>query len=68
MELLKRFNIFAGRREGGLPPSYGKKSYSEMDEREKAVIDEFEGEESYNEVYANRDKYIIESSHMLTLT
>lgn len=59
MELLKRFNIFAGQHEGGLPPSYGKKAYSDMTEREKAVIDEFQGEADYNEVYQNSEKYLV---------
>lgn len=59
MELLKRFNIFAGQREGGLPPSYGKKAYSDMTEREKAVIDEFQGEADYDKVYQNSEKYLV---------
>ena len=42
-ELLKKFNIFGSQHKGWLPPSYGKKGYEEMDEEEKAVIDEFEG-------------------------
>lgn len=67
MELLKRFNIFAGQREGGLPPSYGKKAYSDMTEREKAIIDEFQGEADYNEVYKNADNYIITSEKLLAL-
>ena len=68
MELLKRFNIFAGRKEGGLPPSYGKKSYGDMSGSEKAVIDEFEGEESYGEVYANPDKFLVTAENLLALT
>lgn len=67
MELLKRFNIFAGQREGGLPPSYGKKAYSDMTEREKAVIDEFQGKDDYNEVFLNNDKYIVTSESLLAL-
>lgn len=67
MELLKRFNIFAGQREGGLPPSYGKKAYSDMSDREKAVIDEFQGEADYNEVFLNNDKYIVTSESLLAL-
>lgn len=59
MELLKRFNIFAGQREGGLPPSYGKKAYSEMTKQEQAIIDEFQGEADYNEVYQNSEKYLV---------
>lgn len=67
MELLKRFNIFAGQREGGLPPSYGKKAYSDMTQREKAVIDEFQGEADYNEVYRNSDKYLVTVDKLLAI-
>lgn len=67
MELLKRFNIFAGQREGGLPPSYGKKAYSDMTEREKAIIDEFQGEEDYGNVLLNSEKYIVTSESLLAL-
>lgn len=67
MEILKRFNIFAGQREGGLPPSYGKKTYREMSEKERAVIDEFEGEESYATVMADPDKYLIAENNLLML-
>ncbi len=67
LELIKRFNIFAGRKKGGLPPSYGKKSYSDMTSAEKRVIDGFEGEQEYNNVYTHRDRYIIESESMLLL-
>ncbi|MDE6031216.1 MAG: DUF4942 domain-containing protein, partial [Oscillospiraceae bacterium] len=67
-ELLKRFNIFAGQREGGLPPSYGKKAYSDMSVSERAVIDEFEGEESYGEVFANPYKFLVTTENLLALT
>lgn len=67
MELLKRFNIFVGRKEGGLPPSYGKKAYSDMSEREKAIIDEFQGEEDYNKVYLDPEKYIVEGESLLAI-
>ncbi len=66
-ELLKKLNIYGCQRKGWLPPSYGKKKYSDMDSEEKAVIDEFEGEESYNEVYENREKYIVETTSLLLL-
>ena len=68
MELLKRFNIFAGRKEGGLPPSYGKKAYSDMSASERAVIDEFEGEESYGEVFADPDRFLVTAENLLALT
>ena len=57
-ELLKKFNIFGSQQKGWLPPGYGKKKYSEMDESEKAVIDEFEGEKSYDKVLADVNYYI----------
>ena len=46
-------------KKGWLPPSYGKKSYKTMDEEERRVIDEFEGEESYNETFAQRERFIV---------
>ncbi len=66
-ELLRKLNIYGCQRKGWLPPSYGKKRYKDMDDEEKAVIDEFEGEASYNEVFENKDRYIIEPSKMLLL-
>jgi len=50
-----------------LPPGYGKKLYSEMDEEKRQVIDEFEGELSYRKVVNNPDRYILESSKLLML-
>lgn len=68
MELIKRFNIFVGLRKSGLPPSYGKKSYSDMTNAEQQVVNEFDGgEKEYTKVYNNPSKYIIESESMLML-
>jgi hypothetical protein len=50
-----------------LPPGYGKKLYSEMDEEEQRVINEFEGELSYKKVMNNPDKYILETNQLLML-
>lgn len=63
--LLDKFNIFGSQRKGWLPPSYGKKSYVEMDEEEKAVIDSFQGQEKYEEVYRNAARYIVDPSTLL---
>lgn len=57
--LLDRLNIFASRQKSWLPPSYGKKRYSDMEAEEKAVIDEFEGKESYEKVMNNPEYYVI---------
>ena len=61
LELLKKFNIFGSQRKGWLPPAYGKKSYKDLTLEEKAVIDDFEGQASYEDTYANVDKYLIDA-------
>lgn len=58
MKLVDRFNIYASQKKGWLPPSYGKKYYSDMNQEEKDVIDSFQGEESYNEVMKNATYYL----------
>lgn len=64
MELLKKFNIFGSQRKGWLPPSYGKKAYSDMEQDEKAVINEFEGEAEYDKVMANKKYYLFDCNNM----
>lgn len=65
-ELLKKLNIYGCQQRGWLPPSYMKKPYKEMNAEEKNVIDSFEGEKSYKEVFENREKYFIEDqSHFI---
>lgn len=68
MELLKRFNIYGCQHKGWLPPSYGKKSYSEMNAEEKQVIDEYEGQQEYEKIYANRENYILDVGQRMLLT
>ena len=63
-ELLKKFNIFGSQHKGWLPPSYGKKSYKDMTEEEKAVVNEFEGEKEYNKVISNKDYYLFDESNL----
>ena len=58
MKLIEKFNIYASQKKGWLPPSYGKKCYSDMSQEEKEVIDSFQGEESYNEVMNNSTYYM----------
>lgn len=65
LELLKKLNIFGSQQKGWLPPAYGKKSYSDMDEEEKKVIDEFEGVESYMETMTNSDYYLYSASNSI---
>ncbi len=58
LEVLKKLNIYGSQQKGWLPPAYGRRSYAEMSKEEKAVIDEFEGQESYQKVYSNPEHYI----------
>lgn len=57
-ELIKRFNIYAAKHRGWLPHSYGKKTYEQMDEEEKKVIDDFQGKEDYNIVLSKPEYYL----------
>jgi len=66
-ELVHRFNIFASQNRNALPPSYGKKTYKEMDEEERQTVDNFEGELSYNRVMNNTQNYIVETNKLLML-
>lgn len=67
-QLLEKFNIYGSQRKGWLPPSYGKKSYREMDIKERKVVDEFQGEGSYNEVMNKKDYYIVTDVNRPLLT
>ncbi len=65
--LLEKFNIFAGQHKNWLPPTYGKKSYADMDAEERAVVDSFQGREAYERVMANADYYLTSSPTMQNL-
>ncbi len=56
--LLKKLNIFGSQQKKWLPPGYGKKAYDEMSTEEKAVIDEFEGKDTYEKTMRNPDYFI----------
>lgn len=57
-ELLKKLNIFGSQQKRWLPPSYGKKTYEEMDAEERVVVDEFEGKEAYRQTLENTAYFI----------
>jgi hypothetical protein len=67
MELLHKFNLFAGKSKNWLPSSYGKKKYRDMTREEKEVIDEFEGEVSYNNVMKNQSYYLVKTEELLRI-
>ena len=66
-ELLKKFNIFGSQHKGWLPQSYGKKTYENMEPEEQAVIDAFEGRESYERLMLCPEKYMIDISNQILL-
>jgi hypothetical protein len=68
LDLLKKFNIFGSQRKGWLPPTYGKAQYKDMTQEEKAVVDDFEGKESYSKTMQNTDYFLFDSSKIPMLT
>jgi hypothetical protein len=69
-ELIDRFNIYAAQQRGWLPPSYGKKQYSDMDVAERKVVDSFQGAEAYAKVMQRPDYYLaapVKSQNLLVM-
>ncbi|TFB85828.1 DUF4942 domain-containing protein [Cryobacterium algoricola] len=56
-DLLKKFNLIGSQRKGWLPPTYGKKAYTDLGEEDRDLVDEFEGKASYAETVANTEFY-----------
>lgn len=67
-KLLKKFNLYCGRKLNWLPDDYGYKPYETLTEEEKAVADSFEGRDSYNETYYQKGFYLQSDSNPLLLT
>ncbi len=65
--LLDKLNIFGSQRKSWLPPNYGKKHYSDMTDEEKAVIDDFQGAEKYEEVMRESTYYLADTAQPLLL-
>lgn len=75
MPLVERLNIFAAKDKNWLPPNYGKTSYQNMAEEEKAVVDSFNGdgsegsgETAYTEIMRESQYYLSSpTNNMLAL-
>ena len=65
--MLKKFNIFGSQRKGWLPKGYAKKKYTEFIEEEQAVIESFEGQESYEQTHSE-PQYFLFQANMPMLT
>ena len=66
-ELVDKFNIYCCRKKNWLPPNYGKASYSDMNQEERAVVDGFHGdgsegagESAYQAILLKADYYLAE--------
>lgn len=58
LELLKKFNIYGSQSKNWLPPVYGKANYKDMSQEEQAVIDSFEGKESYEKTVLKSEFFL----------
>ncbi len=70
-ELIDRYNIYCARNRRWLPPSYGTKKYENMSAEEQAVINEFQGKETYAKVMSRSDYYLaspVTKAEMLMLS
>lgn len=68
MDLLKKFNLYCGKKMRWLPDDYGRKSYADLDDEERAIADSFEGRDSYIDTYTNRQFYLPTNFNPLMLT
>ena len=65
--IIDRLNIFAARKRSWLPPTYGRKKYEDMSEKEKTGIDDFQGRDAYEKVMENPSHYVIEAAQLRPL-
>lgn len=68
LNLLKKFNLYCGRKKNWLPDDYGRKHYSDLNEEEKGIVDSFEGKASYEDTFTNQDYYLPSINGLLMLT
>lgn len=68
MNLLKKFNLYCGRKLNWLPDDYGYKPYESLDVEERAVVDSFEGRDSYKHTFNNRSFFLPTDFTPLMLT
>ena len=63
--LLKKLNIFGSQKKGWLPKGYARRKYEDLDSEERAVIDSFEGQESYDDSVMDSQYYLFEGRDAL---
>ena len=57
-KLLKKWNVFVGKKLNFLPNTYGTTAYDDMTEEEQKVVDAFEGKRSYQETVQDSNYYL----------
>jgi len=67
MDLIDKFNIYAARNRNWLPPNYGRSTYKEMTDEERAVVDDFQGEKAYEKVMVRSDYFLSEPTQELAM-
>ena len=67
MDLLKKFNIYCGKKKNWLPGDYGQKPYSHLSKEEMDIVESFEGVDSYMDTHLNKDFYLQGTGDMLML-
>ena len=67
-ELLKKFNLYAGRKNRWLPDDYGRKPYHHLNEEERSIADSFEGRVNYEDTYRKQDFYLPQAGDFLRLS
>ena len=65
--LLKKLNIFGSQRKGWLPKGYARRRYEEFDGEEQAVIESFEGRESYGETLMESQYYLFDAGRTIPM-
>lgn len=65
--LLKKFNIFGSQKKGWLPMGYARRRYEEFNEEEQAVIESFEGRESYNDTLMESRYYLFDAGRSMPM-
>ena len=65
--LLKKLNIFGSQKKGWLPKGYAKRKYEDMTAEEQAVIESFEGRESYNASVMEAEYYLFDARHSVPM-
>lgn len=65
LDVLDKFNIFGSQKKNWLPPGFGKKQYSEMNQEEKNVVNEFCDEKRYDEFYLRKDYFLTNKIELL---